>query len=66
MNINIITKAKAARIAGVNPSTIYEWVKKGYLNKYLIHAYVTFKISEKELREYIAMRELKKQLKLKS
>lgn len=54
MNINIITKAKAARIAKVNASTIYEWVKKGYLNKYLIHAYKTFKISEKELRDFIS------------
>lgn len=51
MNINIINKAKAARIAGVNPCTIYEWAKKGKINKYYVLGRKTFKVSELEVRQ---------------
>ena len=53
MDIRIINKNQAAALAGVDPKTIFNWVKKGYLNKYIVKGRRTFKVSEKEVMDYL-------------
>lgn len=53
MNIQILNKSEAATLAGVDPKTIYQWVNKGYLNKYFVKGRKTFKISQQELEEHM-------------
>lgn len=60
MNINIINKAQASKIAGVSEKTIHNWAEKGLekggINKYWIINRKTFKVSEWEVREVMNKR----------
>lgn len=46
----LITQAEAARIAGVNPSTLLKWLRKGWLTTYKRPIDGRKMVDEEELR----------------
>lgn len=49
MDIQVIDKRQAAKFTGVNETTIYNWIKKGKINRYFCKYRDTCLVSTAEL-----------------